>query len=171
MRIPITMCHGISDQGAHPLSEDHFNALVQIAADMKFTSIDYHELHAWHSSGASLPERPILFDFDHPMKSMRYEMHKALDRHGYRGNLFVNTGLMEGEGYGEKTMTWDETRELVDLGWHIGAHTRTHPNLSELSLEDPDGDRFLKEELEVCDATLKEQLGVAPLDFAFVGTS
>ena len=171
MRIPVTMCHGVSDQGEYPLSADHFNALVQIAADMKFTSINYDQLHAWHSGGAPLPERPILIDFDHPMKSMRYEIHEALDRHGYRGNLFINTGLMEGDDYGEATMTWDETRELVDLGWHIGAHTRTHPNLSELFLEDPDGDRLLKEELEECDATLEAQLGTAPRDFAFVATS
>jgi peptidoglycan/xylan/chitin deacetylase (PgdA/CDA1 family) len=175
MRIPVIMCHGISDQGDYPLSEEHFNTLVQIAADMEFTSINYDQLHAWHSGGASLPERPIMFDFDHPMKSMRYEVHKALDRHGYRGNLFINTGLMEGEGsvqlrHGEKTMTWDEIRELVELGWHIGAHTVTHPDLSQLSLEDPQGDR-LKEELETCDATLEEQLGKAPQDFAFTGTS
>ena len=32
MRIPVIMCHGISDQGDYPLSEEHFNALVQIAA-------------------------------------------------------------------------------------------------------------------------------------------
>ena len=184
MRIPVIMCHGILDEGDYPLSEEQFNALVQIAADMAFTSINYDQLHAWHSGGASLPERPIMFDFDHPMKSMRYEVHKALDRHGYRGNLFINTGLMEeGRGliqlryrklfqlrHGEKAMTWDEIRELVELGWHIGAHTVTHPNLSQLSLEDPQGDR-LKEELETCDATLEEQLGKAPQDFAFTGTS
>ncbi len=175
MRIPVIMCHGISDQGDYPLSEEHFNTLVQIAADMEFTSINYDQLHAWHSGGASLPERPIMFDFDHPMKSMRYEVHKALDRHGFRGNLFINTGLMEGRGsiqlhHGEKTMTWDEIRDLVELGWHIGAHTVTHPDLSQLSLEDPQGDR-LKEELETCDATLEEQLGKAPQDFAFTGTS
>ena len=111
-----------------------------------------------------------MFDFDHPVKSMRYAIHSALEQHGYRGNLFINTGLMEGEGYGTETMTWDEVRELKDLGWHMGAHTVTHPNLCELLQKDPDGEQ-LRQELETCDATLEEQLGQAPKDFAFTGTS
>ena len=92
--------------------------------------------------------------------------------HGFRGNLFINTGPMdtESEAYGVETMTWDEVRELVELGWHIGAHTVTHPNLSELSLSDPSGE-LLRRELAQCDDTLEEQLGKRPLDFAFTGTS
>ena len=30
MRIPVIMCHGISDQGDYPLSEEHFSALVRV---------------------------------------------------------------------------------------------------------------------------------------------
>ena len=67
-------------------------------------------------------------------------------------------------------MTWDQIRELVDFGWHIGAHTVTHPNLSKLVLKDQDG-VHLSWELESCDATLKEKLGILPKDFAFTGTS
>src|SRR5437763_930267 len=48
--------------------------------------------------------------------------------------------------------------------------TATHPNLSQLSRDDPDGDR-LRAEVEQCDATLREHLGVTPRDFAFTGTS
>ena len=160
----------VSDQCDYPLSEEHFNALIQVASDMGFTSINYDQLAAWRGGTGELPERPVMFDFDHPVKSIRYEIHAGLDRCGFRGNLFINTGLMEGEGYGTETMTWDEVRELVELGWHIGAHTVTHPNLSELSQEDPSGDT-LRQELQACDATLEEQLGLKPQDFAFTGTS
>ena len=170
MRIPITMCHGINPGGNFPLTEEHFDSLVSVARELGFESIDYDHLAAWRGGSDELPRRPIMFDFDHPVKSMRHEMHAALDRRGYRGNLFINTGRMEGEGYGVETMTWDEVRELVELGWHIGAHTVTHPNLSELSREDPSGDK-LRLELQTCDATLEEQLGLRPQDFAFTGTS
>ena len=74
------------------------------------------------------------------------------------------------EGYGETTATWQELRELLDLGWHIGAHTVPHPNLSALVAEDPGGEK-LQWELETCDATIKQHLGVQPRDFAFTGTS
>ena len=79
MRIPITMCHGISDSGDHPLSEGHFNTLLQIARELEFTSITYDELADWRGGG-ELPPRPIMFDFDHPVKSMRHEIHATLER-------------------------------------------------------------------------------------------
>ena len=173
-RIPITMCHGLTEsdgKSPFPLTPDHFDQLIRIAREMAFTSINYDELDAWLNDGASLPDRPIMFDFDHPAKSMRHGVHDILERHGYRGNLFINTGWFDPEGDNfSNCMTWDEVRELIDLGWHIGAHTVTHPNLSSLVAEDPGGER-LRWELETCDATLTEELGIVPKDFAFTGTS
>ena len=168
-KIPITMCHGINPKGDYPLTEEHFDRLVQSARNMGFESIDYDQLASWREGG-DLPERPIMFDFDHPVKSMRHEMHAVLSRYGYRGNLFINTGAMEGAAYGVDSMTWEEVGELVELGWHIGAHTVTHPNLSELFKEDPQGEKLARE-LEECDQTLREKAGVEPRDFAFTGTS
>ena len=171
-RIPITMCHGISPEGEYPLTEDHLDALVRIAREMGFESIDYSELEAWRNATGELPDRPIMYDFDHPVKSMRHGIHNVLSRHGYTGNLFINTGRMDpnSEGYGTETVTWEEAGELVELGWHIGAHTVNHPNLSELLAEDPTGEQ-LSRELEECDATLETRLGIVPRDFAFTGTS
>ena len=170
MRIPITMCHGISG-GDYPLTAEHLDLLAGIARELGFESIDYDQLDAWRRGG-DLPPRPIMFDFDHPVKSMRYEIHEVLARHGYCGNLFVNTGGMDSgaEGYGTETATWEELGELVEFGWHIGAHTVTHPNLSELAAEDPQGEK-LQWELETCDAAIEQHLGIKPRDFAFTGTS
>lgn len=117
-RIPITMCHGINPKGDYPLTEDHMDVLVRIAHEMGFEPIDYDDLDAWRNSAGELPERPIMFDFDHPVKSMRYGIHTVLGRYGYTGNLFINTGLMDpsSEGYGTETMTWEEAGELVEMG-------------------------------------------------------
>ena len=171
-RIPVTMCHGLSSEGEFPLTEDHLDQLVRIARELDFTSVNYDELAAWRTEGAPLPERPIMFDFDHPAKSMRGGVQEVLGRYGYSGNLFVNIGWMdpESEGYGVTSMTWEEVGELMELGWHIGAHTVTHPNLSALVAEDPDGEK-LRWELATCDAALSEHLGIEPRDFAFTGTS
>ena len=168
-RIPITMCHGIRDGGDYPLSKDHFSRLVGIAADLGFTSISYENLAAWREDGAALPSRPILFDFDHPVRPM-LDCQRILQAHGFAGNLFVHTGPMTGPEYGEDTLTWDEIGGLTEAGWHIGAHTVTHPNLSALAAEDPKGER-LEWELATCDATLKKELGLTMRDFAFTGTS
>ena len=177
VRIPITMCHGIRHDGDYPLTPDHLDRLVKIAAELNFESINYNQLFQWFREGGKLPPRPIMFDFDHPVKSMRYEIHDVLSKYGYAGNLFINTGPVD-DLYAKpmppdplrEIMTWDEIGQLIESGWHIGAHTVTHPNLSELSLEDASGEK-LRAELEQCDETLKKYLGITPQDFAFTGTS
>jgi len=179
-RIPITMSHGIDAENPDPwlsLSREHFEDLVRTAAEMGFQSINYDDLAAWRQGTRELPARPIMFDFDHPMKSMRYAVNDVLAAHGYLGNLFVNTGMLDEVHSGLyppdsplEIMTWDELGELKDLGWHIGAHTVTHPSLSQLGVEDPSGVR-IRQELEQCDERLKTRLGVTARDFAFTGTS
>ena len=177
MRIPITMCHGVNMKSRPPLDAEHFTECFRIAAEMGFTSISYDDLAAWKDGEGNLPERPIMFDFDHPAKSIWSEIHPIMQEHGFRGNLFVNTGPMEEMYAGNmpgpearQWLTWDEIEGLMQAGWHIGAHTHTHPNLSELSTRDPSGEA-VREELIRCDDILKRTLGVEPKDFAFTGTS
>ena len=177
MKIPITMCHGIRLEHEKPLTVEHLDRLVEIARELSFESINYDDLDAWRRDEASIPERPIMFEFDHPVKSMRYEVHDVLHRYGYTGNLFIYTqpydrtyprSLPWDVDY--EHMTWDEIGELTQAGWRLGAHTVSHPNLSDLSIEDPTVDT-LRVELDRCNETIQRNLGVTPQDFAFTGTS
>ncbi|HCV24469.1 MAG TPA: hypothetical protein DGN59_13510 [Candidatus Latescibacteria bacterium] len=168
-RIPITMCHGTSDSGDYPLPRLHLTTLVGIAAELGFTSIDYDALAAWRDGSGDLPEHPIMFDFDHPVTTM-LEVRDVLGEVGFAGNLFVNTGPMAPENASPDTLTWAQIGELVESGWHIGAHTVTHPNLSSLVAEDPQGEK-LQWELETCDQEIEKELGITPRGFAFTGTS
>ena len=105
MKIPITMCHGIRPDGERPLTVERLEGWLAIARELDFQSIDYDDLAAWRDGNGTLPERPIMFDFDHPVRSMRYEVHDALGRFGYKGNLFIYTGPYERE-YG-RSLPWD----------------------------------------------------------------
>ena len=178
MRIPITMCHGIRDYGENPLTVKLLRTFLSIAADLGFESINYDDLAAWRRGEKKLPDRPIMFDFDHPFKNLRYECHNALSAHGFVGNAFVYTRPYD-ETYDRdlpwgndqyEHMTWEEIAELREEGWTIGAHTVSHPNLSELSLIDPTGDR-IREELDRCNQVIRDNLGFMPQEFAFTGTS
>ncbi len=178
-KIPIIMCHGVQRkaEGDKPLTLENLERLIKIAGELGFESINYDHLAAWRSGAETLPKRPIMIDFDHPVITMRYEVHEALSRFGFKGNLFINTGGLDAM-YREplpptdkrELMTWEEIGELAGAGWHMGAHTVTHPNLSKLSLEDPSGEK-IRAELVGNNETLRKHLGITPKDFAFTGNS
>lgn len=177
MRIPITMCHGVNLKREPPLDAEHLADYFRSASEMGFESISYDQLAAWKGGHTEGPRRPIMFDFDHPVKSIRHEIHPVMRDFGFRGNLFINTGAMEELYAGpmpdfaaREWMTWEEIGELVEAGWHIGSHTHTHPNLADLCRKDPSGEA-IRAELVKCDDILKRELGVKPKDFAFTGTS
>ena len=178
MRIPITMCHGLCPGDVKmPLTAEHFERLIKLAADLGFESINYDQLADWREGRSELPERPIMFDFDHPERSIGHEIKEILDNYGFKGNLFVNTARMHPSSPDINTgfkrvvwMTWSEIGKLAQAGWTIGAHTHTHPNLSKLFTEDPTGQKLL-DELDTCDSLIEKNLAIRPRDFAFTGTS
>jgi len=49
-------------------------------------------------------------------------------------------------------MRWDELRELMEEGWEVGSHTKTHPPLT--TLDDGALERELRESREACEAAL-----------------
>jgi peptidoglycan/xylan/chitin deacetylase (PgdA/CDA1 family) len=51
------------------------------------------------------------------------------------------------------SMSWDELRQLGDVGWEVGSHTRTHPRLTELD------DAALDAELRGSREEIEAQLG------------
>jgi peptidoglycan/xylan/chitin deacetylase (PgdA/CDA1 family) len=150
---------------------------MRIASEMGFQSINYDDLEVWRKGKDLLPERPIMIDFDHPVRSMRYEVFDILQRYGFKGNLFIYTAPYDRQysrplslSETPEHMTWEEIGQLRDAGWHIGAHTVSHPNLSALSVEDPTG-TVVRQELDRCNEVIQKNLGFIPKDFAFTGTS
>ena len=55
-----------------------------------------------------------------------------MEKHDYTGTLYIlanSTGLFEGK----ELMTFDQAREIQDLGWEIGSHGLNHQVLTTLS--------------------------------------
>ena len=173
LKIPITMCHGINRH----LTLARFEQYLRVATELGFATINYDQLYAWLTGSGSLPTRPLMIDIDHPTHSVHAEMFPVMQQYGFTGNLFVNTGYFgavceQASVDAGRPMcgTWDQLRQLMESGWTIGAHTHTHPNLSELSRTDPAGDA-IRAEMDRNDALLTENLGLTPQYFAFTGNS
>jgi peptidoglycan/xylan/chitin deacetylase (PgdA/CDA1 family) len=169
------MCHGTSWQPQkikhqkNLLSAERFERYFEIAAELGFQSISYDDLATWRDGTGNLPERPIMFDFDHPDWSIGKVIWPIMQRFSFKGNLFVNTSPME-KIENPYYMKWDDLNALVADGWHIGAHTHCHYGMDYLGKRDPSGG-LIRQELEKCDEMLAEYLGVTPRDFAFTSAT
>jgi peptidoglycan/xylan/chitin deacetylase (PgdA/CDA1 family) len=170
VRIPVTICHGTSWRPEpRRLDRARFELYFAVAAEYGFRSVTYDRLAGWRDGGEPLPERPVLFDFDHPMRSVHRVIWPLMQRHGFVGTLFVNTSWMEKQG-DDRYLTWDEIGELVDAGWRIGAHLHQHYNLAYLARRDPSG-ALIREQMALGDRILGDHLGVVPEVFAYTGTT
>ena len=177
MRIPITICHGITWQPrprkirhtANRLTPERFTGYFQIASELGFRSISYEQLANWMNGTGNLPERPIMFDFDHPDWSIGRVIWPIMKQFGYTGNLFIYTSPMEkvDDPY---CMEWNEIGALLETGWHIGSHMHRHYNLDYLAKKDPSGG-LIREELVKCDELIYAHLGIIPRDFAYTGAT
>jgi len=169
------MCHGISWQPQkvkhqqNLLSMKRFEQYFGIATELGFESISYSDLAAWRAGEQDLPQRPIMFDFDHPDWSIHKLIWPIMQRHNFRGNLFVNTSPME-KLDNPYYMKWGQLQELVADGWHIGAHTYRHFGMDYLAKKDPSGG-LIRDELRIADEMIEEHLGIVPQDFAFTSTT
>lgn len=152
-----------------PLDAARFEGYLRIAAELGFRSISYDELAAWRAGGTSLPERPIMFDFDHPNRSIGREIWTLMQRHGFSANLFINTAAME-KPNDDRYLTWDELRDIAASGWQIGSHLHHHISLAYLARKDPSGE-MIQDEMQRCDSILLERLGVVSHDFAYTTTT
>ena len=99
----------------------------------------------------------LVVTFDDAHRSVREHALPVMKRLGLPGTVFAPTAyagtdrLMGWDGYDMwlgteheeelRCMSWDDLNGLVEEGWEVGSHTRTHPHLSRL------GDDEIAEEL------------------------
>jgi peptidoglycan/xylan/chitin deacetylase (PgdA/CDA1 family) len=106
--------------------------------------------------GKVLPERAVLITFDDGYRNNFTYAYPILKKYNFRVTIFLVTqyiGKKNGWGKGdEEILSWDEIEEMKRKGFSFGSHTRTHPNLLELSQnkilsEIRDSKRILEEKL------------------------
>jgi len=69
------------------LTKERFERFFEIASGLDFDSSSHDDLADWRAGHGSLPERPIMFAFDHPDWSIRDVVWPMMEDVGYRDAL------------------------------------------------------------------------------------
>ena len=153
--------HSISDAGG-PTSIPRavFASQMEVLAGMGRRSLRLNEFIAWHQGTNSEADDGVLITFDDAFEDFARVAAPILQRHGFSALVFVPTrrlGHPEGwQGANDPArplMDWPTVRALANDGIEFGGHSRTHADLTRLSL------RECEDEVAGCAEDLSTAIG------------
>ena len=108
-----------------------------------FRVVPLAELFRLHRSGGVFPSRTVALSFDDCYRDNLFAA-RVLAEHGLPAAFFIPTGYIGTDRVfawdrGIKRMpnlTWDDVRAMAALGFDVGSHSVSHPNMGELSLDE-----------------------------------
>lgn len=168
--LPVLNFHGIDgDESPVSLAPREFERQMELLAERGYAVIPFREALDLLARPGALPGRTAALTFDDGLESVYSAALPVLKAHGFRATVFLVTGA---EG---NCVSWEreesissgrlldagQVRELADSGFEIGAHTRTHPHLTDLE------DEELHREVAGSRDDVAEIAGSAPATFAY----
>jgi peptidoglycan/xylan/chitin deacetylase (PgdA/CDA1 family) len=168
----ILMYHAIAADTQRPtrfrVTERAFERQMQKVAK-RGCALPLDDLVALRHAHRLPPPGAVVITFDDGFAEIRSRAAPVLDKLGVPATFFVvservgpnATWAGDGELHGRALVSWEDVQELHELGFEIGAHTRTHPNLRDLTPEQ------VEAEVAGSRADLAEQLGRPPHAFAY----
>lgn len=144
-----------------------FAEQLDMLADSGRDIVPLHRLVLAQYGGPPLPPRSAVLTFDDGFADFRSTVAPLLAARGLPATLYVTTGALREPGPSGSLfppapmLTWRDVTELDALGFEIGGHTVTHPQLDTLSRH------HAQEEIEGCKRSLEDLLGHTIDSFAY----
>lgn len=171
LRIPVLTYHSIDNSGSViSVSPSRFRNQMKSLKDVGLKSISLKEIIERVSAGKELPEKSVVITFDDGYKNFYSEGFPILKELGFTATIFLVTGncgkANEWDGQSKNIpilslLSWDEIIEMANKNIDFGAHTVSHPNLSDLSIENA------AKEIYEAKAMIKERLGQEHMFLAY----
>lgn len=138
--IPILMYHHVSPyaNSEYAVSTDQFRRQMQWLKDEGYQTVSIADMVAAIQVGKLLPHRPIILTFDDGFMDVYENAYPILTEFGYTGTMYLIEDVINEHPY----VTEEIIEELIDAGWEMGHHSKSHAYLPGLSNLDD----------EVCDS-------------------
>jgi peptidoglycan/xylan/chitin deacetylase (PgdA/CDA1 family) len=129
--VPILLYHRIDESpinSQYYVPPEKFEAQMKLLHDWEYTVIPVETLVDAIKKGADLPPRPVVITFDDGDISVYETAFPIMRKYGLTGVVYIVGNYMGTEGY----MTAEQIKELVNAGWEVGSHSRSHRDLTKL---------------------------------------
>lgn len=135
---------------------DVFKRQMTWLANHGYKTIRFDELN---DKNIQFNKKTVLISFDDGWRSNYTEIFVFMKTLGIKYNIFLTIGEIDNN---PDYLTWDMVRAMHRSGiCGFGAHTFTHPDMSDLSKIDFD------REIHLANKIFKEELGYEPKDFCY----
>ncbi len=141
--IPILMYHHVSPNAnsEYAVSIDQFRRQMQWLQDEGYQTVSIADMVTAIQVGKLLPHKPIILTFDDGFMDVYENAYPLLTELGYTATMYLIEDVINEHPY----VTDDVIEELINAGWELGHHSKSHAYLPGL--------RNLDE--EVCDSRMR----------------
>lgn len=159
---PILLYHRVSTDSdkldsQYNIPPEKFEEQMQWLFDNGYQTITVSDLANLIYNGGEIPQRPVVITFDDGNLDMYKNVFPILKKYGYVATFYVVESYINGEDM----VSTDQLKELIQNGWEIGSHSKTHAHLPGISEEQ------LPDEIRMSKLNLEEKLGVTINSFAY----
>jgi peptidoglycan/xylan/chitin deacetylase (PgdA/CDA1 family) len=172
---PVLMYHKVGQPVTGPqdiflnISAGAFRRHIEILLRLGYQARTFGEVGEALARGQTLPRRTIAITFDDSYRCVEEVAAPILAEYALPATLFaVSKYVGATNGWDVETakpvlplMDWDGLRRLSSLGWEIGNHTHSHPQLGWLD----DADAIA--EIEKCNQEIEAALDVKVRSFCY----
>lgn len=139
-QVPILCYHQIRDWKASDSKQAkdyivpvaRFQEHIKMLADSGYHTVLPDQLMAYLTTGAPLPEKPVMLTFDDTNLDQYTVAAPELEKYGFKGVFFVMTVSLGRPRY----MSREQVKDLSERGHSIGSHTWDHQNVKKLKDEE-----------------------------------
>lgn len=171
--VPVLMYHGFAKPAE--AASRFIMPVPQFARQMSwlkrlgYYALTVEEFLRHQTEGTDLPSRSVVITIDDGYAEMYSSVYPILKRHGFPATVFIVTDKVGHQNdwatipelRGRPLLSWEPICEMSQNGMQFGAHSRTHPNLVELSREQ------MREEIAGSKADLENFLSQPIIAFAY----
>lgn len=151
---PILLFHHVStssdtQDNQYNITPEVFEEQMQWLFDNGYQTITIDDLYNLIYDGGEIPQRPVVITFDDGNLDIYNNAFPILKKFGYVATFYVVESYINGKDM----VSTDQLKELIQNGWQIGSHSKTHVHLPAEGVD-------LAQELRMSKLDMEEKLGV-----------